>query len=74
MSNIPLLLLSNTFGEWLITVNNLLSEYNDSTSNGVSNTLAIYDGNGSLSFNQLSVNDLQINSGPTIDTIRTNYL
>lgn len=74
MSNIPLLLLSNTFGEWLITVNNLLLENNNSSSNGISDTIARYDANGSISLNKFSANSIQLGSSVLINEVRTNFL
>ena len=74
MSNISPLLLSNTFGEWQITINNMLAENNDASANGVPSTLVRYDANGSLSFNALTVNDFQISTGSVITEIRTNFV
>lgn len=74
MSNISPLLLSNTFGEWQITINNMLAENNDASANGVPSTLVRYDANGPLSFNALTVNDFQISTGSVITEIRTNFV
>ena len=73
MSNIPLLLLSNTFGEWLITINNVIAENNNSSANGVSNTLTRFDANGSLTFNELNSNNVQLKVGPAINEVRTDF-
>jgi hypothetical protein len=73
MSYIPQLLLANTFGEWLNTINDVIAENNNSTANGTPNTLTRYDANGSLEFNELKVFDLQLKSGPVIQEIRTDF-
>ena len=54
MSLIEELIITNTFGEWLETVNEIIDDANLATANGTSNLLLRYDNHGSFVANTIS--------------------
>ena len=78
MSSIQSLVTTNTFGEWMYRINDLVAENNSATAIGSPNALVRFDPNRSLNFTNCSVqtlianNTFQIGTGPSIGAIATN--
>ncbi len=72
MSYIEPLLLSNTFNEWLVTINQLVSEINTANSIGTPGTLARYNSANSLVLEQVDLTELSM-GGATANQIHTDF-
>lgn len=67
MSLIEELIITNTFGEWLETVNEIIDDANLATANGTSNLLLRYDNHGSFVANTITSNGLNANDYITLN-------
>ena len=72
MSYIEPLLLQNTFNEWLVTINELVSEINTANSTGTPGALARYNSANSLVLEQIDLTELSM-GGITANQIYTDF-
>ena len=72
MSYIEPLLLGNTFNEWLVTINELVSEINTANSTGTPGALARYNSANSLVLEQVDLTELSM-GGATANQIHTDF-
>ena len=72
MSYIEPLLSANTFNEWLVTINELVSEINTANSTGTPGTLARYNSANSLVLEQVDLTELSM-GGATANQIHTDF-
>ncbi len=77
MSSIQSLVTTNTFGEWMYRINDLVTENNSATAIGSPNALVRFDLNNTLEFNHCNIETLTANAsitigaGPTVSNIAT---
>lgn len=72
MSYIEPLFSANTFNEWLITINELVSEINTANSTGTPGALARYNSANSLVLEQVDLTELSM-GGATANQIHTDF-
>ena len=71
MSSIQTILSSNTFGEWLVTINQVITENNSANSSVHPNILVRRDSQGSFSANTLTANSISLVN--TVNSITTDF-
>lgn len=60
--SIPLLIITDTFGDWQYTINDIITDLNSATFNAVADKLVRYDSSSSLHINNLDLNQLTANN------------